>query len=65
MPMIYHPLGIMTFVSDPPPPKVYDCDCGFHGLRHTPSCNLYHLTEEGGFTGSYPPGGGDDDSDLD
>lgn len=42
-----------------------DCTCGFVGLRHTPACRLYHLTAAGGFAGAYPPGGGDDDSDLD
>ena len=43
--------------------KLYDCDCGFHGLRHTTECSLYPLTAEGGFAGAYPLGGGDDDSD--
>ena len=40
------------------------CECGFVGLRHTPTCPVYPLTVEGGAAG-YPPGGGDDDSDLD
>lgn len=48
----------------PAPTRKYECTCGFVGLRHTPACPTYPLTEEGGHPG-YPPGGGDDDSDLD
>lgn len=45
-------------------PNDYACTCGFVGLRHTTICPTFPLTEEGGSPG-YPPGGGDDDSDLD
>ena len=55
--------GIVTPIIAAPNPSTHGCNCGFAGLRHTPSCRVYPLTAEGGFAGAYPPGGGDDDSD--
>lgn len=57
-------MGLTTLAMTDTKAKL-ECTCGFVGLRHTPICSLYPLTAEGGFAGAYPPGGGDDDSDLD